>query len=229
MSMSSKECLISSSQLAETISKITSQTDRDFFDAAYASLILELFHIEKIELYKVIHEYNQPTYYRTLRFSTAKKIAHPTSKSLPKINDKKLIIALNRCLNLNCTSHVPIGDDDTTLLYPIFNHLNEIVSIFCIKWGDQSRECHSLISSLFTIYRNHLDLIYKTEHDTLTGLLNRRTFDRDLDKVLAEWHQVSDKNSTNTGKPRRRDNDDSKGNWLAVIDIDFLASKENSA
>lgn len=220
--MRSEECLISPSQLAESISKITSQTDRDLFDTAFASLVLELLHIEKIDHYKVTYEYNQATYYRTLSFSTAEKTCYQATQSQPKINNKKIISTLNTCVDASRTSLNPICGNNSTFSYPIVNHLNTVTNIFCVKWLDDPLESQSLITSLFTIYRNHLDLIYKTEHDTLTGLLNRRTFDRNLDKVLAEWHEVSDKNSTNDDKPRRRDNDDTKGNWLAVIDIDFF-------
>ncbi len=51
---------------------------------------------------------------------------------------------------------------------------------------------------------------------------NRRTFDRDLDKLMSEWQKkdvIVDNDKSNVN--RRADNSE-KGNWLAVVDIDFF-------
>ncbi len=223
--MSSDEKLISSSRVAEAISRITSHTDRDLFDSGFAELLLDLLNIDQIKLYKVLYEYNQPEYYCMLDFSNDKRVVYGADQSPPKVHDKQRIAAFDDCLTGKCTTFTSIKQNDTAMLYPVFNYLDQITSIFCVRNFETAPDNDQpLISSLFTIYRNHLHLIDKTEHDTLTGLLNRRTFDRDLCKILTQSHQVSDPSLlTNNNKPRRRRNSsDKKGNWLAVIDIDFF-------
>lgn len=73
--------------------------------------------------------------------------------------------------------------------------------------------------SLFAeIYENHVGILYNSEHDKLTGLFNRRTFDARLDHMLLE--QKEKKKSH--GDKEKRDNVDKSSSWLAMIDIDFF-------
>ena len=110
--MSSDENAISSSRIAESISKITSQTDRDLFDSGFAMLILELLDVERIELYKVLYEYNQPVYYCTLDFSASHRTVYGANQSPPKIDDKQKIAAFDACLKGKCTTDAPVKHDD---------------------------------------------------------------------------------------------------------------------
>ncbi len=66
------------------------------------------------------------------------------------------------------------------------------------------------------LYRNYLSLLDYSERDTLTGMLNRKTFDEHLAKILSGMAIDHD------GKPARRRQQDDGGHWLAVIDIDHF-------
>ncbi len=73
-------------------------------------------------------------------------------------------------------------------------------------------------SHIVRFYRNQLDLLDYAELDTLTKLLNRKTFDENFDRFLARANRC-------TGKvPERRNEFDTdvKPSWLAVIDIDHF-------
>lgn len=72
------------------------------------------------------------------------------------------------------------------------------------------------------LYRNYLSLLDYSERDTLTGLLNRKTFDENLGKILMGL-SASESNTTADAQspPRRRQNEDGK-HWLAVVDVDHF-------
>jgi diguanylate cyclase (GGDEF)-like protein len=74
-----------------------------------------------------------------------------------------------------------------------------------------------LVMSILRIYRNFQGLLDYSERDTLTGLLNRKTFDESFLKAL------SDPNTTTPGEPTgRRQGREPCGYWLGVIDIDHF-------
>jgi diguanylate cyclase (GGDEF)-like protein len=69
-----------------------------------------------------------------------------------------------------------------------------------------------LVAGILRIMRNHLALLDYGERDTLTGLLNRKTFEASFDKLRS---QVS------VGK-------NSEPSWLGVVDIDKFKSINDS-
>jgi diguanylate cyclase (GGDEF)-like protein len=62
------------------------------------------------------------------------------------------------------------------------------------------------------VYQNFASLIRDNEHDTLTGLLNRKTFEAKVNKVMSVMH---------TGKSRKDDKQDNHF-YIAVLDIDHF-------
>jgi len=119
-----------------------------------------------------------------------------------------------------------LSDGSTLYSHPIINHLGNISGVFCLSGTNiHSQENERFIDGYFQIYRNYLHLMDESEHDPLTGLLNRRIFDKNLEKILAEWHKNLDKNCSaveTQQQPLRRQANDKKANWLAVIDIDHF-------
>lgn len=83
--------------------------------------------------------------------------------------------------------------------------------------GDRTR----LISTLAQIYGNQLSLIDYSELDTLTRLLNRKTFEEAFDRLLAPPEQDL-QGSANAVDERRHSLDPESPAWLCVIDIDHF-------
>jgi diguanylate cyclase (GGDEF)-like protein len=73
-----------------------------------------------------------------------------------------------------------------------------------------------LAAGIIGLYRNYRSLLEDSQQDTLTGLSNRKTFDRSLAHFLTS---ASDAAET-PGSERRHGN--SSDHWLAVIDIDHF-------
>ena len=82
-----------------------------------------------------------------------------------------------------------------------------------------TRQQMDISEGVLGVYRNYFGLLKDSQHDTLTGLLNRKTFDRGLLNVLAltEYEAQQER----AGKLERRVT--RGGNhWLAVVDIDHF-------
>lgn len=68
------------------------------------------------------------------------------------------------------------------------------------------------VCKLLHVYQNYLALLNDNERDTLTGLLNRKTFDLKINKILAYFDK----------KHQRKNDRDVQVYYLAIFDIDHF-------
>jgi len=90
-------------------------------------------------------------------------------------------------------------------------HLNAVVAV-TIEGAIASQSVVEAIGQLLDVYQNYTNLINDNERDTLTGLLNRKTFDKQINKIMTQLTQSS-----------LRLNDRSvDAHYLAIFDIDHF-------
>ncbi|QNA90798.1 GGDEF domain-containing protein [Massilia sp. Dwa41.01b] len=76
-----------------------------------------------------------------------------------------------------------------------------------------------MITGIVGVYRNFQNLLDYSERDSLTGLLNRKTFEDQLTRMLQSAHEQL---PPQAGRPERRCNRGDEQQWLAVIDVDHF-------
>ncbi|HPU50508.1 MAG TPA: GGDEF domain-containing protein [Burkholderiaceae bacterium] len=76
-----------------------------------------------------------------------------------------------------------------------------------------------VVGALLGIYANHLALLDYSERDTLTGLMNRKTFDDSFLRMLSDPRMQGERPSYD-----RRQDAAPADHWLAVVDIDRFKS-----
>jgi diguanylate cyclase (GGDEF)-like protein len=76
------------------------------------------------------------------------------------------------------------------------------------------------IAGIISVYRNFQNLLDYSERDSLTGLLNRKTFEDQLAKMLVPASES--RQSLPDAMPERRQPAEQTRQWLAVIDIDHF-------
>jgi len=75
------------------------------------------------------------------------------------------------------------------------------------------------ISRLIRIFNNFLIILDDNEHDTLTGLLNRKTFDNQLSELISD---AENDDSPKDSSSNRRTETNKTFNWIGVLDIDHF-------
>ncbi len=217
----------SADKIIESIAHVTTQADRELLEASLMSTLFELLKPKSILLYKIISEYDEKCCLIATEITDGKLTFHDPCEPTSQFFIHQ-ITGLSQCIEKEkpvlVESKGKPGETET-YVYPLINRNGTITSVFIICGKALSEnENKRLLSGYFQIYRNYACLLDDSEHDTLTGLLNRRTFDRDLDRILAGWKRPSDQNILSTQQqPRRRNGDEGcVSNWLAVIDIDFF-------
>jgi diguanylate cyclase (GGDEF)-like protein len=76
-----------------------------------------------------------------------------------------------------------------------------------------------LVFGILTILKNHLALLDYGEIDTLTGLLNRKTFEGQFEKLRRRLYDA---------KRRPNDRTSEEPSWLGLVDIDHFKSINDS-
>ena len=74
-----------------------------------------------------------------------------------------------------------------------------------------------MVAGMLALYRNYLSLLEDSQKDTLTGLSNRKTFERSLARLLATLTNDTETPSYQAAERRQGTMGDS---WLCVVDID---------
>jgi diguanylate cyclase (GGDEF)-like protein len=97
-------------------------------------------------------------------------------------------------------------------LYPLKNTSNRTVAVIAIHAQIEDTQLHDTITMLLQIHQNFAGLISDNEHDTLTGLLNRKTFETKVNKVLEQMLKSA----------KRKDDKPNSIHFLALFDIDHF-------
>jgi diguanylate cyclase (GGDEF)-like protein len=127
---------------------------------------------------------------------------------------------LARCLLERRASAEACGADGSrTLWLPIW-------------FGDKAGTCLELrsdkpfcsdtihtVGGIVGVYRNFQNLLDYSERDSLTGLLNRKTFDDQLARML---HGACERDARLPGLAERRQAHGPEKQWLAVVDVDHF-------
>ncbi|HEY4319114.1 MAG TPA: GGDEF domain-containing protein [Herbaspirillum sp.] len=109
-------------------------------------------------------------------------------------------------------------DGMQTLWIPIWNNKSAVACLEFAQQGPITKQVVFVLEGLLQVYRNFQNILDYSERDTLTGLLNRKTFDSNLSKVLS----FRDIEAPSRTPSERRHLDPQKQHWLAVIDIDHF-------
>lgn len=96
-----------------------------------------------------------------------------------------------------------------------------LVMTFC---GSNFVRKQHLIAAVLQVYRNFCSIIDESQRDQLTGLLNRRTFDDNIHRVIQQVTQYQKQYTAHErrGQLQHPPTMDQIGHWLGIIDIDFF-------
>lgn len=91
------------------------------------------------------------------------------------------------------------------------------VFLVAVTSGELSKLDTYMIRGLLEIYRNFYQVLSEAQHDQLTGLANRRTFDEVVQKIYNMRPPLTDPVQV---ERRAREEDGSIGYWLGMVDVD---------
>ncbi|TAJ83054.1 MAG: GGDEF domain-containing protein [Gallionellaceae bacterium] len=203
----------------QSVATITGQRDRDLLARTLINTLAELIHSNRITMYRIL-----PSEQGEEAVLLAGICPHPEHASpYPDVS-----IAIAGRADFSSVYHSgadhiqPLDKKAFLSVYPIIGK-HGVVGLLEMISDAHSDMDRRLICAFLKVYSNYLTILDESETDTLTGLLNRRTFDNSIEKIIAE-HSVADKVESGVGSrhPARRMEGAELPHWLAVMDIDHF-------
>jgi len=110
-------------------------------------------------------------------------------------------------------------DGQHALWIPIWQNDKVSTCLEIVNNTPFSTQMLQVMEGILSVYRNYQSLLDYSERDSLTGLLNRKTFDEKFARMI---HARSSDQPSTLSEGERRQQADIKSQWLAVIDIDHF-------
>lgn len=124
---------------------------------------------------------------------------------------------LEQCLDAQgVRAEGPVVDGRRTMWVPIWMGEHADTCLEIVRTRAFTQPVIHMIDGIIGVYRNFHNLLDYSERDSLTGLLNRKTFDDQLARML----QPDANGELLPGQPERRQRQADERQWLAVIDVD---------
>lgn len=124
------------------------------------------------------------------------------------------------CLARRLDDAAAIDADGTCRLWmPIWTADKAVVCLAIHHDTPLAGDMLSIVGGIMGVYRNFQNLLDYSERDSLTGLLNRKTFDDQLARMM---HGAHEHDVRARGLPERRHAREQDRQWLAVVDVDHF-------
>jgi diguanylate cyclase (GGDEF)-like protein len=205
-------------QLVDHLTQLSAHRDRDVLDATLVMALRELLQPQGLAIY---HSVGNPgderwlTRARLQRGDVAPSVdaAWNDLEGLPEVvsHPQRLL-----CLVEATVSEVPAASPGTphVTIFPLVSDHEVVGTLDVQSEGPLTTEQRHAVESVLRFYRNFQAVLDYGERDTLTGLLNRKTFDETFHKIaLQPARGDAGTERRKSGAPRL---------WLAVLDVDHF-------
>ncbi|UUX95702.1 sensor domain-containing diguanylate cyclase [Aquabacterium sp. J223] len=207
-------------QLVEHLAELTGFRDRDVLDVTLVGALRDLLQPQTVAVYRLVEDGAGQRWITRARLSQTELVAVADSAwteldRLPRLDEHPR--------RRDCLRHqqvlVESRGETVRTCFPLDTD-REVVGVLEIdSTGPLGDEQRRLVTAILRIYRNFQGLLDYSERDTLTGLLNRKTFDETFLKTATAGVAPS-ADALHPAPERRRDA--APGWWLAVVDIDHF-------
>jgi diguanylate cyclase (GGDEF)-like protein len=195
-------------RLIDLVADTTVHRDRDALDVAIARLLFDVNGARRVALYRVLDDKGrQRVQRRVVLHASGKEEGSQVGQRLEQLPLLDDVPVWAECVLLQDVVHLADGEDGAVrTVFP----LHDETSVFGLLEIDTAEGMRprdaAFVAGVLRIVRNHIALLDYGQRDTLTGLLNRKTFEASFGKLLALSAHAEG------------------GCWLAVVDIDHFKS-----
>src|SRR5438132_7306966 len=204
------------SKLIESFARTTAQRDRDQIDLSVARLLHDYLEAGRVLVYRLVDDGGTRRVQQRIlidRYGHEYGVQDRPLNELPRLLDNPHWYECDMTLDV---VHYQAGSDATMgTVFPLPGE-QRAVGLIEIELGPQRNSLQPrdvrLINGVLRLLSNHLAILDYGQRDTLTGLLNRRTFDQSFDKLVERHRTLA------------RDTSVVAPCWFAIADIDRFKS-----
>jgi len=214
-----------SDQLLDGVAQATSHRDRHDLDREVASLLLGFLNAETVALLRLVDDGTSQQVLRQICLASSRSEATLPGKDSPSwpVTENA---EWHECIVKGEILRSRGAQQHSITLVPIRGE-HEVNGLLVIETSvPLGKRETDLVAGILSIIRNHLALLDYGELDTLTGLLNRKTFERSFEKVRRQQteHRHAPRDGAAGEAHSQQDPAQEESSWLALIDVDHFKS-----
>ena len=201
------------------VERITRERDRPQLKIALAEALRDLLGSSRVVIHNILQAPGETFVWPAAVVDDTGPHVHDDGMSIPAdMVSIDYYPLLDACLHSSARQ----ADGDSTV-FPILRANGSSFGFVAIVGKPLDAEQLVLAEYLLAIYTNILSLLDYSEIDTLTGLLNRKTFDQYLMRILHNLVGGDDSRVKALHLPRRRSQHPQPlDHWLGVLDVDHF-------
>lgn len=215
------------SEVVDHLAELTGFRDRDVLDVTLVSAFRDLLQPDSVAIYRPVGDAVRQHWLTRARLRAQEST--PSADSVwAELDDLPPLASLphhQRCLDRQTALTVGLGAQVMSL-FPLTTERDTCGVLELRTRGPMSDEQTRLVNSILRVYRNFQGLLDYSERDTLTGLLNRKTFDGSFLRVVNPAGVDGATVARAECDERRRTAPASV--WLGVVDIDHFKAVNDS-
>ena len=211
--------LFDAERLLNHLESLTRQRERPLLEAALAVALRDLLGADRVSILKLSQTPQESFVWPAVVVDADGARVHDDGVSVPAdMVSVERLPRLRACLESG-KRRAEAGSE----LFPLLKAHGTCFGFVDIEGGAIDAAQIEVAGRLQAIFMNMLALLDYSEVDTLTGLLNRKTFDDYLLRILSSLSGSDDTRLASLRLPsRRQPNPEGLDHWLAVIDIDHF-------
>ena len=208
-------------KLIDHIVRISARRDRTEINTALLEAMLDIFGPRSLRIYRCFSSGTKVVIFACAGFGEEGGFSHnaylPERRYCKPIEQDRLLRQAYREASI---AFDVLPDGSNRLVFPV-SSMNRLIYLVDIVISENfPADQRVLLMGLVEYFTHHIALLDYGEGDTLTGLANRKTFDKHLFEVLGKAAN-DEKNTFISGQRRRKASKDGR-HWLAVCDIDYF-------
>ncbi|MCR6631065.1 MAG: GGDEF domain-containing protein [Magnetospirillum sp.] len=194
----------------ESVVRITEQRSRETLEQCLVTALGELAGITVVTIARPLRR-SSGTVVEILAHSTPEGMSAGGMPCAP-LGDFPLMA---RALADGRDTVAPLPDGGERRCLPVLDG-DDVVAFLVVDSVDRLAASEAVVRAFLAVYRNFLAILRDSERDTLTGLKNRKTFDDNITRAIAQTRAAM------PCRDERRCHQDDEHHWLGIVDIDHF-------
>ena len=192
---------------------ITEQRDAELLEESLTKTIYDVFTPREVLFCKTLNKMTNPSRAIIVNEHGTRVVLEPAEL----VSMGKMLGAVFSEIHEHSPEPRFINVPEPVMIYPVMI-MEQVIGFIAIYTSSSSSIDNDLVLGLLRVYHNYLTLLAENQRDRLTGLLNRKTFDDQILKII-EYKKFHEKNPED-GESRRHPGKDQREFWLGIMDID---------
>ena len=213
-------------QVVDRLAELTANRDRDMLDVSLAGVLKELLRPESVAIYRCVGDEADRRWITSARLGLHEQAASSdpawsSLKSLPPLAQFPARLQALRLQEVVVTSAAA----HSLAVFPLSTDHAVAGVLEVLTWQALGTDAFRLVGSILRVFRNFQSLLDYSERDTLTGLLNRTTFDSAFNRLagaVAGAASVDRPATPYAGAGQRNPTTAQQPHFIGVIDIDHF-------